>query len=144
LILEEDTLLPQNVGNRLASEATPYPARCWIVGHSILSDGTYIELVLTGKFYLLLLYLRCTTNHRSVFLDIFFMCWLMVLRVFVLEVDVARDKVSGDAPMVDVLILWEAFFERRRDSLVSLMQLFLLIKSITSSLGTTLKCQISR
>lgn len=141
LILEENTLLLQNVGNRLASEAASYPDRCWIVRHFILSDGTYIELSSYKYFY-------CSyTWAARLIIGVFF--WIspssagsrfsgsLFNGVFRLEADVA-----GDAPVVDVQTLREAFLKHHQGMLVSLMQLFFLIKSKTSGLGITLKCQI--
>ena len=117
LILEEDTMLPPNVGNKLASDAASYPDRCWIVSLSILSYATYIDLSSYRHFFFYCSYTWAAQLIIGIFyLDISFICWFMVLRVCVFwslytSVDGAGGKGSGDARVVDVQTLLEAFFE---------------------------------
>ena len=110
-------MLPQNVGNKLANDAASYPEMCWIAGHYILSDATYIDLSSYRQIFIYCSYIWAARLIIGVFyLDISFICWFTVLRVFVFwslctSVDGAGDKGSGDARMVDVQTLLEAFFE---------------------------------
>lgn len=84
---------------------------CKIIEHSRLSDGTCTDQVLTGNFLLLLIYMVCTTNHRSILFG--YLCDLLVQGHRVQEI-----------PWRQYTATCESFLICHQDLPVSLVKLF--------------------